>query len=181
LPACVYIGTHIESPGIIFQKGGSNIIYMGSDPNNPKFNLSPLFDLFNGASIAYEFKENVNVEIWSKYMFIAAYGLVTAAYCKTLGEVYNDRELNKITKAIMEEINEIARKMNIFLEDKIIEKSIDKARQFPHDVKTSFQRDVELKGKVNEGDIFGGTIIRLGEEFGINTPFTEKIYKKLVN
>jgi 2-dehydropantoate 2-reductase len=41
--------------------------------------------------------------------------------------------------------------------------SINKANNFPFDTKTSYQRDIETKGPVNEGDIYSGTIIRMGE------------------
>ena len=37
LPSCVYVGTHIESPGVIFQKGGSCRISVGRDPRHPAF------------------------------------------------------------------------------------------------------------------------------------------------
>jgi 2-dehydropantoate 2-reductase len=46
---------------------------------------------------------------------------------------------------------------------------------------TSFQRDVESKGKMNEGDLFGGTLIRLGEELKVPVPETKKVYEKLLN
>ncbi len=180
LPSCVYIGTHIESPGVIFQKGGSAIIYLGSDPKQPNFKLELLFELFKSSQIDFEYKENVNVSIWSKYMFIAAYGLVTAVFNKTVGEVLENPELSKKTKSIMEEIDQIAKKLNIPLENGIVEKSLLKASQFPYETKTSFQRDVESKGKVNEGDVFGGTIIRLGLELGVKTEVTEEIYNRLL-
>lgn len=35
LPACLYLGTHIESPGVINQSGGNGIIIFGPDPNFP--------------------------------------------------------------------------------------------------------------------------------------------------
>ena len=38
---------------------------------------------------------------------------------------------------------------------------------------------VDKKGKRNEGDLFGGTIIRFGHRLGVPTPVTEKIYLKI--
>ncbi|MFC2137815.1 ketopantoate reductase family protein [Bacteroidota bacterium] len=180
LPSCVYIGTHIESPGVIFQKGGNSIIYLGSDPTYPDFDLQPLYELFNEADIDFEYQENVTVSIWSKYMFIAAYGLVTAAFNKTVGEVFEDVELRNTTKSIMEEIDQIGQKLNILLDDDIVDKSLIKAKQFPFEAKTSFQRNIESKGKKNEGDLFGETIIRYGLDLGVNTPATENINNELL-
>ena len=180
LPSCVYVGTHIESPGIIFQKGGSCKISLGVDPDYPNTNLDLVFSIFRDANINFDLEENVNIAIWSKYMFIASFGLTTAVYNKTLGEIINDTELSAVVKSIMNEIKILTEKLCIPLPDDIVEKSYLKANQFPYETKTSFQRDVELKGKINEGDLFGGTIIRYGEKFGISTPRTKYIYQKLL-
>jgi len=47
----------------------------------------------------------------------------------------------------MREIERIAQRMNIPLDDDIVEVSFNKARQFPYETKTSVQRNVESKGK----------------------------------
>jgi ketopantoate reductase len=38
---------------------------------------------------------------------------------------------------------------------------------------------VEQKSKKNEGDLFGGTIIRLGKKHNIPTPTVERFYQKI--
>ena len=79
----------------------------------------------------------------------------------------------------MEEIVSIARKKGVKLPQTIVADSVEKAGMFSYDTKTSFQRDIESKAKRNEGDLFGGTIIRLGKELGVPTPVTESIYSKI--
>lgn len=180
LPSCVYVGTHIESPGVIYQKGGSCKISIGNDPKFSDQSPQPLLDLLKASKIDFEWEENVTVSIWSKYMFIAAYGLVTAAHNKTLGEVVEDIGLSQLTQKIMEEIEAIAQKLNIPLGDDMVNTSFLKAKNFPYETKTSFQRDIEAKGKINEGDLFGGTLIRYGKELGISTATTEMVYEKLL-
>lgn len=181
LPSCVYVGTHIESPGIIYQNGGSCKISIGADPKSPDFDLEALFAILKDAGIDFEFEKNVKISIWSKYVFIAAYGLVTAAFGNSLGQVFEDPEQSQTVRSIMKEIETIARKLHIALDNDIVEKSYLKAMQFPYETKTSFQRDVESKGKVNEGDLFGGTVIRYGDALGVQTPTTKIIYQRLLN
>lgn len=175
LPACVYVGTHIEGHGIVSQKGGDGKIIFGKDP---KTNYYPkeLIEFFEKLKINFSFQEDPYKEIWTKYMFIAAYGLVTAKTGKTLGEVLDDTELIRDAEGIMREIKMISEKKNISLDKDVIKKSIDKARSFPYETKTSFQRDAENPNKKNEKDLFGGTILRLGKEFNIRTEYTEKYY-----
>ena len=37
LPACLYLGTYIESPGVINQSGGNRIIIFGPDEKKPEY------------------------------------------------------------------------------------------------------------------------------------------------
>ena len=110
-------------------------------------------------------------------MFVAAYGLVTAYTGKTLGEVFENKDLLDDVKGIMDEIKIIAAKNGINLDKDIVSKSLIKTKSFPHAAKTSFQRDVENPNKKNEGDLFGGTIIRMAHEYGIDINFTNRYYK----
>jgi len=180
LPSCVYIGTHIESPGIISQNGGNSKILIGYDPMFPDFYPELLLSVLEDSKIDFVWEKNVQVSIWSKFMFIAAYGLVTATYGKTLGEILENSELSQMTKSIMYEIEKIANRLNIPLDPDIVESAFLKGKLFPFDTKTSLQRDVETKGKINEAGIFAGTIIRYGEEFEIPVPLTKEIQKTLM-
>jgi len=79
----------------------------------------------------------------------------------------------------MGEIVAIAEKKGISLPAGIVETSIGKANNFPFETKTSYQRDIEAKGRLNEGDLFGGTIIRMGQDVKIPTPVTQRIYESI--
>jgi 2-dehydropantoate 2-reductase len=181
LPACLYLGTHIESPGVINQSGGNGVIIFGPDPRFPRFTAHNVKSVFKDMDIGFEWLPDPMPAIWEKYIFIASFGLVTAATGKSLGEVMANREFKGITAAIMKEIYDIAIKKSIQLPQDIIEKSLAKAGSFPYDARTSYQRDVEKPGGLNEGDLYGGTIIREGTAVGIPTPVTESMYRKITN
>jgi 2-dehydropantoate 2-reductase len=180
LPACLYLGTHIESPGVIFQKGGSGQISVGKDPLYPEFYPEKLLNLFKKSNILIEFFENVNLEIWTKYIFIASFALVTATYNRTIGEVATDEKLGILVKDIMKEIELITKALKIGLPSDIVETSFSKANQFPFETKTSFQRDVETKGRQSEWDLFGGTIMRYAKKFNISADNTKGTLDKLL-
>ncbi|MBQ3420197.1 MAG: 2-dehydropantoate 2-reductase [Romboutsia sp.] len=178
-PACVYVGTHIEKPGVVIQNGGSCTIIFGEDPKNRNSDPSAICEIMKVGEINFKWTERNIEEIWSKFMFIAAYGLVTAAEDKTLGEVFENKELSQKVLGIMNEIFEISKAENVQLEDDIVERSYRKADNFSYDTKTSFQRDYEIEGKPNEKEIFGQAIIDLGTIHNISTPITKSIYLKL--
>jgi len=179
LPACAYVGTHIEKPGTVTQKGAPGIILCGKDPAFPDFNHEPLIKLFTDANIKFNWVNDPFPPIWEKFIFIAAFGLVTAYSGETLGAVAADPELRGLVGSIMREILAIAETKGILLPAGIVETSIAKANNFPFDTKTSYQRDIEAKGVLNEGDLFGKTIIRMGQAEGIPTPVTKSIYGQI--
>lgn len=176
LPACAYVGTHVETYGKVTQKGGARKILFGRDPQKDTPLPGPLFALFDASRIAYEWFDDVYPAIWSKYVFIAAFGLVTACFDKTLGQVMESTELSDHVLSIMGEIVAISRRKGIGLPETIIADAYNKGREFPHETKTSFQRDFEQPDRPDERDLFGGTILRLGERFGVETPFAREAW-----
>jgi 2-dehydropantoate 2-reductase len=179
LPACVYVGTHIERPGVVTQRGGDGKILCGKAPDLNNFDPQPLLDLFQQVRINFSWQDDPYPAIWEKFVFIAAFGLVTASSGKTLGEVMADADAAARTRRIMEEIVAIARQKGIALADDIVERALAKGHNFPPETKTSYQRDVETPGKPNEGDLFGGTILRLGQQYGVPTPTTREVFSAL--
>jgi len=179
LPACVYIGALIEKPGVATHAGGPGLIACGKDPNIPDFDPQGVIDFFDDMGIKFTWNDDPFPALWQKYVFIAGYGLVTAYTAKTFGEILSDPELKELVRKVMEEIAAVAQKKGVKLANTIVADSLQTGNNFPPETKTSFQRDIEAKAKRNEGDLFGGTIIRLGKELGVPTPVTESIYSKI--
>ncbi len=178
LPTCVYLSAHIEEPGVVHIGKPGKIIF-GRDQNHPDYIPHEIFRVFEKSSIDYEWKEDANPAIWEKYIFIASFGLISARYNRTLGEILEETSLKEEVIGIMNEIYSIALKRNIKLPDAIIDLSLKKAMMFPRDTQTSLQRDIHQKKGKSELELFGGTIIDLGKKLGIPTPTTKKIYEEL--
>ena len=179
LPACLYLGTHIESPGVINQSGGNGIIILGPDRKKPEYNGDSVKNFFQKTGIKYEWYDDPLPKIWEKYLFIAAFGMVTALAREPLGTVMKKDEYRNMVRGILEEIYAISRKKGINLPADIIEKSMNKTYNFPAEARTSYQRDLESGSRFNEGDLYGGTIIREGEALGVPTPVTKMVYQKI--
>jgi len=179
LPACVYISSYIEEPGVVVHIGKTGKIIFGKDPDHPDTIPLEMFRVFEKSSIDYEWKEDANPAIWEKCIFIASFGLISARYHRTLGEILEEPSLREEVVGIMNEIYSVALKKNIRLPDGIIDLSLKKAATFPRGTQTSLQRDIHQKKGRSELELFGGTMIDLGKKLGLPTPITEKIYQEL--
>jgi 2-dehydropantoate 2-reductase len=179
LPTCAYLSSYIEEPGTVVHTGNPGRMILGRDPDHPDHIPHEIFRLLEKASMIYEWQDDANPAIWEKYIFIASFGMISARYNRTLGEILEDNSLKKKVIGIMNEIHAIALKRNIRLSDGIIDLSLKKAGMFPRNTQTSLQRDIHQKKGKSELELFGGTIITLGEKLGIPTPTTQEIYQEL--
>lgn len=178
LPSCIFVTSSIKEPGVVVHKGGTTKLVLGKDPSNKGYDPEDLHRILNTAEIPYKWVDDALPTIWEKYIMFAPFALVTAYSGKTFGEVMENAKLKKLIEEIMEEVVALARAKGIDVKDSLIETYLGNASFYPYETKTSYQRDIESgKGK-DEGDLIGGTIIRLGEEFGISTSTTEKVYKQ---
>ncbi len=178
LPACVYVSSSLDKPGAVTQKGMKGVLICGKDPAHPEYEPTEVVEALAEAGISVTYSQDAYPLIWEKYLFIASFGLVTAWSAKPFGAVIEDNELRELTRSIMEEIAAVAAGRGVELDPGIVAASLEKAKNFPYETKTSYQRDVE-KGGANEGDLFGATIVRLGRELDIQTPTSERLYSEI--
>ena len=178
LPACALVGTHLERPGFVKQAGGDGLLFLGADPAHPEYVPEPLLHLLDRSGVAYRWFEDSRPAVWEKFVFISAFGLVTATSGKTVGEVLLDESAMRDITGIMDEVVGIAGLEGVDLPEDAIDVALAKAREFPFKTKTSLQRDVEA-GRRHEGDLFGGAIVRLSERHGLDAPSTRRVYARL--
>lgn len=181
LPACVYIGAHIEKYGFVVQDGGAGNILFGNDSNNPlaESQIDKIKAVFEKANIPFVYNKDNSAAIWEKYLFIASYALVTARFNMSIGQVLENEEALKTLNGIVEEIYALSKKAKIDLPDDIVSKTVAKGKNFAFETKTSFQRDFEISSKKDERDLFGGAILSLAKKYDVNVPVSSKVFSEL--
>ena len=179
LPACVYVASHIEEKGVVKHKGKTGKIIFGCDPQNPDADVQWIDELLNASGIEAFYKADSFPDIWTKFVFIASFGLVSARYNKTIGQVAEEPQLKRLATEIMREIEMIAAKKSIRLPDDIINLTFEKAAAFPFDTPTSLQLDVQAGKGHSELELFAGAILKYGKELKTDVTETAKIYQEI--
>lgn len=179
LPSCVYVASHIKEKGIVEHKGKAGQLIFGKDPKYPSENIDWILNLIEKSGINFNFKESSLIDIWTKFIFIASFGLITAKYNSSIGDVCSIELQKEEATKIMIEIKSIADKKGIHLQNNIIQKTFEKALTFPSKTPTSLQLDVNSGKEQNELELFAGAIIKYGKEMGINTSFTKNVYQEI--
>ena len=179
LPTCLYVASHIKEKGVVEHKGKAGKMIIGRDPQHFSADIDWIVDVLKESKIDFDFKDNSLTDIWTKYIFIASFGLVTAKHNSSIGTVCTNDEQKHEASEIMKEIKMIADKKMIVLDEDIIQKTLTKAATFPFETPTSLQLDVNSGKENNELELLGGAVLNFGKELNIATPFTRKIYDEI--
>lgn len=179
LPSCIYVASHIKEKGIVEHKGKAGKLIFGKDPMNFAKDVNWVIQIMKKSNIEFEFKDSALTDIWTKFFFIASFGLVTAKYNSSIGSVCTHETERQEATNVMEEIKHIAHKKGIAIDEDIITKTFEKAATFPPATPTSLQLDINSGKNNNELELFAGAIIQYGKDCGVDTLSTEKIYNEI--
>jgi 2-dehydropantoate 2-reductase len=179
LPACVYVASHRKDTGIVEHRGNAGSIVVGSDPEHPLFDPRPLLRRLTDAGITLEYQADAFPAIWTKFFFISSFGLVSARYNQSIGQVLEDPALHERARSIMQEIAAIAQTKGLALPADLIERTFQKAATFPYHTPTSLQLDVHAGKTRTELELFAGAILTYGENLGLLVPETRAIFQEI--
>ena len=178
LNGCVYINSHIVSPGVIEDKVHRNLLVFGPDRHEDMEKYRPVEKMLQDAGINAKLTENADVAIWTKYIFVETLAGVTSLEDKTAGAVLENEETRVMLRGMIEEAERVGRARGVNLPPDIVEMTMGKVASIPYDTTTSMQLD-RRRGNPLELDTFSGYIARAGKELGIPTPLHDRVYREL--
>ncbi len=164
----------IESPGIINHLGVTPTIVFGKISNTKPEKLLAIKEIFDESGIKSSIANDIHAELWKKFIAICVSGLL-AVTKTTYGELRELKETRQMMVALLSEIFHLSQKVGIKLETDFLDKTISFIDSFPYDTTSSLTRDI-WEGKPSEIEYQNGTVVRLGEKYGIPTPINRFVY-----
>lgn len=168
------IYSKIESPGVINHFGITPSIVFGEIDGPKTERLIPIQDMFDKAEIVYKVSDDMNAELWRKFISICTSGLL-AVTKTTYGELRELKATREMMIDLLTEIYELSQKIGVKLESDYVEKTVAGVDSYPYYSTSSLTRDV-WEGKRSEIDYQNGTVVRLGEKHGVDTPINRFVY-----
>ena len=157
---CIYIVSHKSDINEITKKSDTFYLCYETDEK--------LDTLFSKTSLKVKSSENIDNDIWKKYLFIATFATLTSFYKQPMGWVIENKE-----DEVIEFVKRMIKLAPIkFDEEKEISRIIKQAKNIPYNSKTSMQIDFE-KGNKTELDNLVGYLK--------NDEFINKYYQELKN
>jgi len=131
--------------------------------------------IFSSAGIKTKLSNNIECDIWSKFLYIVTISGMGALTRSSVGAMLASEHIKILLYKTAEEIVRVARAKGVQLPEDIIEKQFRIIESQPFDTTSSLQRDF-MEGRPSELESQNGTIVRLGDELGIPTPINSFIY-----
>jgi len=168
------IFSKIEAPGVIKHTGAEASLVFGEMDNRKTERTGKFLEAFRQSGIKARISEDIQAELWKKFINICASGLLAVSR-STYGEIRQLKETREMMFELFEEVYAISQRMGIHVEHEFIQKTVAFIDTFPYDATSSLTRDV-WEGKPSEIEYQNGTVVRLGEKYGIKTPVNRFIY-----
>lgn len=173
------IYSKIEAPGIISHFGHPPEVVFGELDATKTSRLLDIKKCFDQAGFNNRIADDIQVEIWSKFMFIATVSGLGALTRISIGRMYEDVNVRNLLKQTATEIYKIALAKGVNMPDTIVDDIMFFISKQPYDATASTQRDI-LEGRPSELDNFNGYIVREGLKLGIPTPVNAFTYHCLL-
>ncbi|MFV8281033.1 ketopantoate reductase family protein [Christiangramia marina] len=178
LAGLCFIVSYIEKPGKIKHASFEPRIVFGEADNSQSERISIISNLFSEARIDFLNPENIQLEIWKKFLFICTISGIGGLTRVSIDKIRNSAYLFDLMKQTSAEIRSVANAKDIPLNNEHIEKAFQIIENQPQGTTASTQRDI-MEGKPSEIENFNGYIVREGERLGIKTPVNKMIYECL--
>ena len=164
----------IESPGVVNHFGVNPKIIFGELDNSTTLRIQKIKQLFDASGINSEISEDIKAALWKKFIPICVGGLLVVSKT-TYGELRELKETRQLMIELLQEIYNLSQKIGIHIESDFVEKAIAFIETFPYETTSSLTRDV-LEGKPSEIEYQNGTVVKLGIQYGIDTPINRFVY-----
>ncbi len=177
-----YIYATITAPGVITHTVGPTKIVFGELQKRDDATTQRAHDIhrtMQRAGINAELSDNIQVELWKKFIFIAAVGGMTALTRLTLGEILAVPESRDLLRDAMQETLTLARARGIHLPTNFVEQVFEILKRYDNNSRSSLYHDL-IHGRRLEIEAFSGLVLKEGQRLGIPTPVHRAIYAALL-
>ncbi len=174
LPAVVYVAAAVPEPGRVKHVGRGDLVVGPRTAQTER-----LASLFERAGVPCRISDNIEGELWTKFVWNCALNALSALGKAKYGQIAASADARKVVEATVREVLMVARAAGIHppgLEDPsaAVAGALKIASQMGEALSSTAQ-DM-IRGKHTEIDSLNGYIARRGAELGVPTPVNQALY-----
>lgn len=173
------IVSKIEAPGIINHFAFEPEIVFGEYDNQKSDRVINLKSVFDKAGFKNVISDDIHLDIWKKFLFIATISGIGALTRSKFGVMRSDEHIRSMIYQTAHEIVTIANAKGIGLTNEDVDMVLGVIDQLNPETTASMQRDI-MEGRPSELDNFNGYIVKTGKQLHISTPINSFTYHCLL-
>ena len=172
-----YLEGRIAEPGVVTQ-GGPGAASFGERTPGFTERGERLLEVFQAANWRVELLENMTGMLWKKFAYLSGSAGVCAASGCAYGELRSVPETRSVIQEAIAEALAVGEASGAPLEPDSLEWSMNALDNFPATGMASLAKDF-AEGQPVELEGLTGTVIRMGQEYGVPTPINNALYAVL--
>lgn len=172
------ISTTISAPGVIGQTGEFNRFVFAERDNRPSARIDALRAAINEAGSDAPATDDIDVDLWSKFVLFSAMSGVTAAARCTIKNIIETEELGALFRGVVAETAALARARGVGLAESIETDIWQGVANLPPTMRASTAVDLE-HGRPLEIEWISGAVVRLSQAAGLDAVRNATLYALL--
>ncbi len=173
------VSTTISAPGVITQTGDFNQFVYAERNSQPSERIAALQRALTVAGVSAPETDDIERDLWSKFVLFSAVSGVTAAARCTIADITGTPELGALFQRVMSETATLGRALGVALPADIETRTWDRVQALPPKMRASTAVDLE-NGRPLEIDWISGAAARLSDEAGLEAPMNKALYAVLL-
>ncbi|MBZ9567714.1 2-dehydropantoate 2-reductase [Modicisalibacter tunisiensis] len=166
-------------PGEIVHAGVEPFVRFGELDNRPSERTQRLRAVLERArGVTAEIPDDIQVAIWSKFLFICAMSGIGAITRAPIGVTRSQPATRELIERMLDEIARVGRARGVALPEDAVARALRFIDRLPDSGTASMQRDI-MDGRPSELESQNGAVVRLGRQAGIETPVNAWIHAAL--
>jgi 2-dehydropantoate 2-reductase len=172
------IAAVIDSPGVIRHSSPFARIIFGELDGRRSPRAEALLAACESAAIDAHLSEEIETEIWNKFVFLATFSAVGTLSGLPAGAIQEDPDLRAVTARALNEAVAVGRAKGIPLDQDFAPDDLGLFDTLPPGMKSSMHQDLERGNRI-EVEHLSGAVARMGAALGVATPVHHTVYAAL--
>ena len=150
-----FIETTLDEGGKVIQTSPSHELVFGELSGEKTDRILRLQEAFSGTKADFRLSDNIEQDMWHKYLFIATMSGVTSLFRSPIGPIRDQKVGIETIKNVLKETAEIMRAVGAPIADEIESAQLNRMNELGYGMKSSLQRDMEKNISIEADHFFG--------------------------
>jgi 2-dehydropantoate 2-reductase len=173
-----FIETTLDHSGKILQTSPAHDLVFGERSGRKTNRILTLQKAFSGTKAIFTLSENIEQDMWHKYLFITTVAGITSLLRSPIGPIREQEHGLKTIQQLLNETAAIMRGIDAPIDVHIEETQLKRILGLSYGMKSSLQRDMEKQQPTEAGHFFG-YLLHHAKEKGIPSPILSAVFANL--